>query len=243
MVKAIHKNEVVTVSGKPYLAAGDWAANQNIIALNPSYFAPYAYRVFDAVDPGDGWQGLIDSGYLMVAQASSVSFHAEKSAGLPPDWVGLDKYSGQLTALSLPNTPDTTQYGYIAARTYWQVALDLRYIQDGRAQNYMSQANFIAGEVTRQGYPSSVYTHDGKVVVQEPSTVGVAGALGVFINRDANAAGALYQSQIVKPVAHSKEGIYWGNPDDLSTQVWGCLAIGLYANQLPNLWWYIPPGG
>ena len=43
------------MSGKSYLTAGDWAPGEQVIPLNPSYFAPYAYRVFAEADPGHDW--------------------------------------------------------------------------------------------------------------------------------------------------------------------------------------------
>src|ERR671939_563366 len=59
LARAIWQNDVATVGQTPYLAAGDWAPSLPVVAVNPSYFAPYAYRVFRQVDPTHDWQALI----------------------------------------------------------------------------------------------------------------------------------------------------------------------------------------
>ncbi|MGE5224354.1 MAG: hypothetical protein ACM3PY_18100, partial [Omnitrophica WOR_2 bacterium] len=92
--------------------------------------------------------------------------------------------------------------------------------------------------------PGAIYTRDGKVIAQAPSMVGVAGALGVLSAADPNAAAQLYQDQIVQTAAISPEGmVTWSDPGDLYTQEWAWFSIAFYANQLPDLWWYTPPGG
>ena len=51
------------------------------MAINPSYFSPYAYRVFKDADPEHDWYSLLDSGYDILFAASSASLGAERSAG------------------------------------------------------------------------------------------------------------------------------------------------------------------
>lgn len=243
MVHAIRKTEVFNINGNLYMAAGDWAMTVYPVPVIPGYFSPYAYRVFNEVDPNDGWWNLVLSGYSMVSNASTLSLHGETPVGLPPDWIGIDRNSGNLTAISLPTIKDTTLYGYNASRTYWRIALDQLYSKDTNAQNYLSQANFLKDQVNSQGYPSAVYTHDGKVVQQDPNTVGLAGALGILMFQDQNAAARLYSTQIARTANQQSGGLTWNDPHDLFAQEWAFYAIGLYTNQLPDLWWYIPPGG
>src|SRR5207247_4825612 len=117
----------------------DWGGEAPIIALNPSYFSPYAYRIFQEVDPQHDWLGVIDTGYRVLFDTSAAPLGFARSAGLPPDWVGMDRANGAFVPLHLPKG-DTTQYSYDGARTYWRIALDLRWSGDGRAKVYLDQA-------------------------------------------------------------------------------------------------------
>lgn len=240
MVRAIWNKEVVLVAGKPLLTAGDWVGNgqTDIVAFNPSYFAPYAYRVFRDVDPEHDWSAVIDSGYGTLFAASQATLGGTRSSGLPPDWVGVNRTSGELTPLSLEGKIDTTAYGYDAPRTYWRVALDRQWSGDGRAEAYLGLANFLRDEVVRKGAPSAVYAHDGTVVTDPASMVGVTGALAALSTVDASTAHGLFASEVfgaleVEPASGTA---WWGNRADVYDQAWGWFATALYAGDLPDLW-------
>jgi endoglucanase len=235
MVRAIWAREVTTVDGVPYVTAGDWAGAGPVVALNPSYFSPYAYRVFREVDPEHDWLGVVDSGYRMLFAASAAPLGGDRSAGLPPDWVGLDRASRELVPLQL-GKGDTTRYGYDAARTYWRVALDLRWTGDGRAETYLRLAAFLQDEVRRKGVVSAVYEHDGDVVEYGSNPIGNAGALAALLTLDPDAANALYAEHFVGGAAPAGTGTRWGDPDSLYAQEWGWFATALYADALPDLW-------
>ena len=235
MVGAIWDHEVATVSGSPYLTAGNWAVSDSVIALNPSYFSPYSYHIFQEVDPDHDWLGLIDSSYQTLFAASADPLGGSKSAGLPPDWVGLDPTTGELVPLPLDSS-DPTQYGYDAARAYWRIALDLRWNHDGRAQTFLQQAGFLRDEVNRKGLVSSVYAHDGSVVQTAPSTVGTSGAMSALLTLDPAGASSLYSAQLLGGATKVRSGDYWADPNDLYTQEWGWFATGLYSGELTDLW-------
>jgi endo-1,4-beta-D-glucanase Y/4-amino-4-deoxy-L-arabinose transferase-like glycosyltransferase len=235
MVQAIWQRTVVMVNEEPYLTAGDWATSAPVAALNPSYFSPYAYRIFGEVDPDHDWHKIVDTGYRVLFNASAASLGHSRTAGLPPDWIGLDRSTGTLVPLQLPKG-DTTSYSYDAARTYWRVALDLRWYGDGRANAYLRQAGFLRDEVARKGAVGSVYGHDGTLVENTPSLVGSAGALAALLTLDPTAANVLYTNQIVKNPTRDAAGVYWGDPTDLYGQEWAWFATALYANAVPDLW-------
>jgi endo-1,4-beta-D-glucanase Y len=240
MVAAIWRAEVVSVAGKPFLTTGDWvtSADQGVVPFNPSYFAPYAYRVFREVDPEHDWTGVIDSGYESLFAASRETLGAVRSAGLPPDWVGVDTATGAVSPLPLEGKPDTTVYGYDAARTYWRIALDREWSRDGRADAYLRQAGFLRDEVARKGAPSAVYAHDGSVVSDGSSMVSTAGALAALSTLDSDAAHGLYAGHVLGGVVSSAgEGhVWWGSPGDVYEQAWGWFATALYAGELKDLW-------
>lgn len=186
---------------------------------------------------------MIQSGYDVLFDASKATFGADRSAGLPPDWVGIERATGNLAPLKL-NNRETTNYGFDAARTYWRVALDAHWYNDGHASTYLQQAGFLKDEVnrlladgiTRKHRVSAVYARNGAVIEEAPSLVGTAGAIGALLTLDRSSAGVLHAAQLVGGANRSSSGIYWGNPSDLYGQEWGWFSVALYADALPNLW-------
>jgi endo-1,4-beta-D-glucanase Y/4-amino-4-deoxy-L-arabinose transferase-like glycosyltransferase len=235
MAQAIWDHQVVTVGGRPYLTAGDWVQDEPTLVLNPSYFAPYAYKVFAGIDASHDWMGLVETSYDVLFEASAATLGAGQSAGLPPDWVGLDRQSGAIVPITLVER-DTTSYGYDAARTYWRVALDLRWWGDGRARSYLQQAGFLRDEVARKGYASAIYSREGEVIEHAPSMVSTAGALAALMTIDPALASRLQAGQVLGESVAGADGITWANPHDLYAQEWGWFAVALYADALPNLW-------
>lgn len=235
MVDAIWLHEVVRVGGRPYLTAGDWAGHGPVIAINPSYFSPYAYRVFQEADPAHDWLAVIDSGYQVLFQSSAATLGYPRSAGLPPDWIGLDPETGALGRLNLERG-DTSVYGYDATRTWWRIALDLRWSGDGRAKAYLETAGFLRDEVRRDGFPGAVYAHDGSVVERSPSLSGIAGALAALLTLDPAPAHGMHAAQLIGNASRTGAGISWGDPNDLYAQAWGWFATAFYADALTDLW-------
>jgi endo-1,4-beta-D-glucanase Y len=242
MVRSIWAREVVTVAGRPFLAAGDWApgGNTDVVPFNPSYVAPYAYRVFAEADREHDWSALIDSGYQTLFALSQASLGASRSSGLPPDWVGVNKVTGALSPIAVDGKTSTTRYGFDAPRTYWRIALDRQWSGDGRAEAYLSQAGFIRDEVARKGAPSAVYAHDGAVVDASTSGVGTAGALAVLSVLDPPAEHGLFAAQVLGRAQSAADGqAAWaeaGDPDDAYEQAWGWFGTALYSGALEDVW-------
>ena len=241
MVQAIWDHDVARAGDAAYVAAGDWAPGLEVVPVNPSYFAPYAYHVFQEVDPGHDWLSLVDSGYRLLFDSSAAALGSDHSAGLPPDWISIDRSSGQVVPLAV-DADQTTVYGYDAPRAYWRVALDLTWNGDGRAAAYLAQAGFLRDEVRRTGAVRAVYTHAGTVTSEDPSVVGSAGALAALLTLDPEAANRLYADQILGGADYAVGGVHWGNPDDLYAQEWGWFATALYANSLTDIWHAEWPG-
>ncbi len=123
LISDIWKQEVVTINGKPYLVANNVEKNApNVVLLNPSYFAPYAYRIFAQVDKSDNWNGLVDTSYDIIEKSLSDNLDASTTANLPPDWLTLNKKTAEI-GFNLP-AGLTTHYGFDALRVPWRLALD-----------------------------------------------------------------------------------------------------------------------
>lgn len=235
MARAIWAHDVAIVGGRPYLSAGSWAPEAEVVAINPSYFAPYAYRVFAAADPAHDWLGLVDTSYELLFESAGAPLGAARSAGLPPDWVGLNRATGALEPLASSDA-DLTRYAYDAPRVFWRAALDARWSGDGRATALLQQASFLRDEAARKGFVSAIYAHDGSILEETPSAVAQAGALAALLELDPAEAHRLYAGQILGSLERDAAGPAWGRPDDLYAQSWAWFATALYADALPNLW-------
>src|SRR5262249_26754738 len=55
----------VVAGGRRQLLAGERLCEGSSCRLNPSYAAPYAYRIFARHDPAHAWNELVDSSYAL----------------------------------------------------------------------------------------------------------------------------------------------------------------------------------
>lgn len=117
-------------NGDRYLLPGPLEAFQKqpaVIQLNPSYLAPYAFRLFAQVDPTHNWLSLVDSSYYVLTNSPQIS-----SVNLPSDWVLFNIQSNQFQAL--PDSSSTSSlYGFDAYRVWWRLALDAAWFKEPRA--------------------------------------------------------------------------------------------------------------
>ncbi|MEH1911399.1 glycosyl hydrolase family 8 [Nostoc sp.] len=120
--------------GKRYLLPGSTAAfvpNASTLYLNPSYFAPYAFRIFAQVDPQHDWLSLVDSSYQVLENSAKLS-----SVGLPSDWVALNTKTGQCETLPASSTLKSL-YSFDAYRVWWRLSLDAAWFNSPQAQRYL----------------------------------------------------------------------------------------------------------
>jgi endoglucanase len=120
------------VAQQRYLLPGPALAfrQRDVAILNPSYLAPYAFRLFAQADRRHDWLALVNSSYDLLSRSAALSV-----VGLPSDWVGLDIKTGEYAAV---NAPLPSQYGFDASRVWWRVALDGSLYQEPRAIAYLT---------------------------------------------------------------------------------------------------------
>ena len=99
--------------------------------LNPSYFAPYSFRLFAQIDPERDWESLIDSGYTMLDQVSNLS-----TTGLPPDWIAYDPTADTYRPMPRMHSLQS-RYSFDAIRVWWRLALDAAWFNAPRAEAYL----------------------------------------------------------------------------------------------------------
>ncbi len=131
----IWQQTVTTIQGKQFILPGPRAAFQNSpeTILNPSYFSPYAYRLFAQVDQRHNWMGLVDDGYALLDAMTAIS-----PAGLPADWVAFDPSTNQFGPVEAGRRIKTL-YSFDAFRVWWRIGLDASWYNSTPAKVYLKK--------------------------------------------------------------------------------------------------------
>lgn len=104
------------------------------ITLNPSYFSPAHFRIFDAFMPDSRWQELIDSSYAVLTSLGQF-FDGTQGKGLIPDWCMIN--TTDLTCAPVPHK--SQDYGWDAVRIPIRIGLDALIFQSPEASTFLMQ--------------------------------------------------------------------------------------------------------
>ena len=231
MLDSIWEKAVVDVNGQPVLAANDIERkNESSIIVNPSYFSPYAYRVFAKVDTARDWSGLVDSSYDILFAASDSTLNTSKSSGLTPNWIRVDRASGEVKPAG---SGLDTNYGYDAFRTPWRLTLDYKYNKEVRAKQVLSKYTTLSDDWQKRGQLASIYSHDGKVVTDDSVPAQYGASLGYFMLEKPSQAKEIYERQLISNYDPDNQG--WRYPLSYYDDNWAWFGIALYLDQLPDI--------
>jgi endo-1,4-beta-D-glucanase Y len=252
IMRDIWAHEVVTINGTPYLAADNLekAGTNSTILVNPSYFAPYAYRIFAEVDPGDGWSALIDSSYAVTKQSMALTLDASSSAGLPPDWIAINRKTGVITSeptaitsssSSAPSSSSlSTNFGYDAMRVPFRLALDYQWYKDPRDKELLDQMSFLSTTYNAAGRLDATYTHAGTIAANYnyESAAMYGGTIGYFMVSDPTLATTVYNDKLL--FLYDADTNTWKQILSYYDDNWAWFGIALYNHLLPNLTTSVP---
>lgn len=229
ILRDIWDKEVVVIQDVPYLAANNVEKFVSTrVLVNPSYFAPYAYRIFADIDPDRNWMGLVDSSYAVLESTTSASLDTSSSAGLPPDWIVIDKETGQISPTGVSNL--STNYSFDALRVPWRIAIDYLWNREPRAKAYLDTLSFLTREWEKKGKIAASYTHDGKVVSEAEVPAMYGTALGYFMVSDPANAEEVYNQKIKS--LYNPDTNSWKKTLSYYDDNWAWFGIGLYNNLL-----------
>lgn len=231
ILNAIWNVETATVSGQRYLVAGNWARSETGIILNPSYFAPYAWRIFAKVDTRHDWKSLITPAYNLLRIVSQSPLDKNKAVGLAPDWVSMDTKNGAVLPTKIPNL--TTDYSYDAMRVPWRIYVDYKWDSSTQAKNYLDIAcKKLENDFSKTGKLASVYSHNGNVINPNESPAMYGTSLGCFMYQNQTAAKQIYQDKIVRLYSNGKNA--FNSNLSYYDQNWLWFGAALYNNQILN---------
>ncbi|MGD1853862.1 MAG: glycosyl hydrolase family 8 [Leptolyngbyaceae cyanobacterium] len=194
--------------------------------LNPSYFAPYAFRLFAQIDPGRDWLELVHTGYRMLEESAKVS-----DLGLPSDWVLL--HSDTPHYREMPATAlIKSVYGFDAYRVWWRVALDLSLFESAPAGHYLSEhlTPLLERWQQSQQLPAQIDLA-GEAMVDYGATSQYAMVYPAVRHLDVNIARSIRESKL----SLANPNTFWDGDSAYYTQnlAW----LGLYPSEwLPSSW-------
>lgn len=231
IITDIWNKQTVEVNGKRYMIAGDWANSDTEIIMNPSYFAPYTWRIFSEVDTEHDWKSLVTPAYEVLTESGKITLEDKAGVGLPPNWIAMDKTTGALRAPSQIQL--STRYSYDAMRVPWRIAVDYRWFGDEQALTYLKSLSALSTAYQQKYQLTSTYEHDGTPVTDYESPAMYATALGYFMVVEPELAKKIYDEKII--VLYSSDTYTFKTPLNYYDQNWLWFSLALYYDQLPNL--------
>jgi endoglucanase len=231
IIDSIWENEVVYINNKPYLAANNLEKNApDTMVMNPSYLAPYAYRIFATLDEHP-WMDLVDTSYEVLNKSLESPLDKETSANIAPDWVFIDKKTG---AILPPNGNNlTSRTSFDALRVPWRIYLDWHWYQEPRALNTLKKMEFFSKEWREKSLLYTSYEHDGTAALRNQSAAFYGGTLGYFMAVDPEAAKMIYDTKL--QVLFNPDSNTWKVQLGYYDDNWAWFGIALYNDMLPNL--------
>ena len=235
IVKDIWSHDVARIKGQPYLTAGSWAPSVKKPgpAIDPSYFAPYEYRVFAQLDPHHAWNKVIDTSYRLLTQCSRLPLAGTRSAGLPPNWCAVSPSTGQ--AVSNPKMTGAELYGYDAFRTMWRVALDWQWNHEARARSYLLGSTFLRNAWKQHKNLAAQYHHNGTPVAGAADPTVYGGDIGNFVVTAPGTATTVVRTRILSNLRTADGQTFWGDRYNYYEQNWLWFGLALAKDQLANL--------
>ncbi len=234
VIRAIWDKEVRVIGGMPTVVAGDWAKSGEAV-INPSYFAPYAYRMFAGIDPEHNWMSVVDSSYRWIEVCTNSQLGQDPPGVLPPNWCSLSE-DGIASKSTKPGL-DSTDFSYDAIRTIWRIALDADQYNEPRARELLFKwSQFLTEKWKSDGKLVVGYTRAGTAWEDYES----AYAYAIYINAlrpiSFEVARDIYNQKVLGRLYENLDGkafTYWEDPKNYYTQNWAWFGSALYLGNLP----------
>jgi endo-1,4-beta-D-glucanase Y len=235
MLAGIWERETALAGGQRVLVAGDWARGHDgrTPVVNPSYLAPYAYRIFAEADPGRPWPELVESSYDLLER-----LHGDERLGGPqgllPTWVSIDQETG---ALGLAEMDGAAEFGYDGLRAPWRLTLDWLWYRDERAKTVLGRFQHLREALEREGRLAAAYGLDGAPLADHESIAMYAGVtLALLFSGGDTIAFQVFEQKLAGAYVEDSSGAYWGDPDNYYDQNWAWFATALLDGAMGNLW-------
>lgn len=217
IVRDIWDVETEEIAEIRYVAGGNWAVqHKDGVVVNPSYFAPYQYRVFAIFDTEHNWLSLVDSSYKALELCSGL-------AGLAMDWCKIDDQGNVMRNYRFGGK-DSSVYSYDALRVPFRVAMDYALYIEPRALEYLKKNKVFAENWKEYGKIFAVYNQQGVSVGANESLANYGAQLASMSLTDEVIAKEIFEKKIATIDSWENVSFY-----DMS---WLWLGLHFYAEEL-----------
>lgn len=216
IIDSIWENETKQIGNYLVLMPGVNQCLDCKLEINPSYFSPYAFRLFQKYDDRHDWNRLVDSSYYYLDKVS-----AKISTGLFPDWFLVENEDVVLENSSKSN------FSYDAIRIFPRIYLDYKLTGEKRALNILSRVNFFIDKWSSAKIIYVNYKTDGQLANKDKFIGSIAMLLPVMDIYNVKVAKEIYKSEIIPLI--SPKG-YWDSKNDYYGQNLLWFAMYLYEN-------------
>jgi len=218
----IWQHETKLINGKRILISGVKQGQNENIEINPSYFSPYAYRLFSKYDSENNWKELIDSSYYYLSESSKLT-----CINLPPDWFYINSATGKIY---IDKENQNSNFSFDAIRTFLRVYIDYKISGDSSARKFLSKADFFIDtwENKKHAPYFTKFKQNGELVDITENTEFLALLLPVVKLYNEQLADRIFGKKIQK--YYNKEG-FWNDGKNyyLQNLVW--LGIWVYIDE------------
>lgn len=198
IISDIWTYETKVINKRRILTSGYEQTKVSIQEINPSYFAPYAFRFFAKYDKTHDWHELVDSSYFFIKKSMSLT-----KTGLPPNWFLIDEATEKI---SINKNSYSSDFSYDAVRTFIRFYMDFLVFGDRRAGKILSKASFFKSKWRKDKTLFTNYKYDGSLRDKDKFIGSVALLLPAINYKSKKTARDIYLKEISKN--YNKMG-YW----------------------------------
>lgn len=216
IINSIWNNETKRVGNHLILMPGVKQTNDKKIEINPSYFAPYAFRYFQKYDELHDWSCLIDSSYYYLDKVMK-----KTKTHLPPNWFLIE--NGEIV---LENSM-RSDFSYDAVRVYARIYLDYLENREKRALPILETSEFFIKQWTQYKRFYTNYKVNGELRDKTQYTGSIAVILPAINMNNPKIAKEIYNSKL--KLEFESEN-YWSTKNDYYSKNLSWFGAYLYNN-------------
>lgn len=216
------------------LMPGDGWVIETASIVNPSYFAPAWFRIFDDFEGNNRWAPVVQEGYRTL-------FAIEDGAelGLAPDWSTPDG-GAAFEYCDLEGRPrDTCRFDmfYDAIRVPWRIALDCLWFNDVRACEWSTRTIDFLRSQSDENF-ARMYDLTGETIVDYQNEVMLAMWLtAALATQDTDIQDRLKDGLLAQSPDIQQEQGYWGGTTQYYyNQSLAWFGAALYSGDFCNLY-------
>lgn len=171
------------------------------IEINPSYFSPVAFKLFQKYDKTHDWNKLIDSSYYYLGEVTS-----KTKTGLPPDWFLIDD-AGNVVVEDSPRG----DFSYDAIRVFPRIFLDYKRTGEQRALPILEKSKFFVEKWKESKKLYVNYKANGELKNEDRFIGSIALLVPVINMYDPKVAAEIYNTELSP---YFREKGYWDNKQE-----------------------------